>query len=243
MTPPIRDGSGSSIGSIRLGDGSEIAEVRTGAEDVLFSAISDSVVSQYDATQEGTGTLSTITDQIGNNDLTGSTDVVSSGINGLQTFDFDSSQSVDISTTFASSDPFAIVAVIKPDTVAQNTTYFDGFTSDNFAFFDNNKSAGAVIVNRGGNGARASSTPLSTNAQIITLEALNGNDIRLEIDDSQQLQSTTTSSNLNGLTLAERGDGANPAEIRVGQVEILQGHTPAELQSRQDSLRQKWGTP
>jgi len=41
MSPPIREGSGSSIGSIRLGDGSEIAEVRTGAGDVLFSAIPD----------------------------------------------------------------------------------------------------------------------------------------------------------------------------------------------------------
>jgi len=38
MSPPIRDGSGSSIGAIRLGDGSEIAEVRTGAGDVVFSA-------------------------------------------------------------------------------------------------------------------------------------------------------------------------------------------------------------
>jgi len=38
MSPPIRDGSGSSIGSIRLGDGSEIAEVRTGAGDVVFSS-------------------------------------------------------------------------------------------------------------------------------------------------------------------------------------------------------------
>jgi len=37
MSPPIRDGSGNDIGSIRLGDGSEIAEVRTGAGDVLFS--------------------------------------------------------------------------------------------------------------------------------------------------------------------------------------------------------------
>jgi hypothetical protein len=47
MSPPIRDGSGSSIGSIRLGDGSEIAEVRTGAGDVLFSAIRDSRVYYY----------------------------------------------------------------------------------------------------------------------------------------------------------------------------------------------------
>jgi len=42
MSPPIRDGSGNSIGSIRLGDGTEIAEVRTGAGDVLFSAIPES---------------------------------------------------------------------------------------------------------------------------------------------------------------------------------------------------------
>jgi len=37
MSPPIREGSGDSIGSIRLGDGTEISEVRTGAGDVLFS--------------------------------------------------------------------------------------------------------------------------------------------------------------------------------------------------------------
>jgi hypothetical protein len=48
MSPPIRDGSGSSIGSIRLGDGSEIAEVRTGAGDVLFSAIPDGTVDNFE---------------------------------------------------------------------------------------------------------------------------------------------------------------------------------------------------
>jgi len=47
MSPPIRDGSGSSIGSIRLGDGSEISEVRTGAGDVLFSAIPASLVARW----------------------------------------------------------------------------------------------------------------------------------------------------------------------------------------------------
>jgi len=50
MSPPIRDGSGDSIGSIRLGDGSEIAEVRTGAGDVLFSAsaIPDNLVDSFE---------------------------------------------------------------------------------------------------------------------------------------------------------------------------------------------------
>jgi len=48
MSPPIRDGSGNDIGAIRLGDGSEISEVRTGAGDVLFSAISGSVVDRFE---------------------------------------------------------------------------------------------------------------------------------------------------------------------------------------------------
>jgi len=47
MSPPIRDGSGSSIGSIRLGDGSEISEVRTGGGDVLFSGLGESTLLAY----------------------------------------------------------------------------------------------------------------------------------------------------------------------------------------------------
>jgi len=57
MSPPIRDGSGSSIGSIRLGDGSEISEVRTGAGDVVFSAAPpDSGGAHQWNTDEGSGT-------------------------------------------------------------------------------------------------------------------------------------------------------------------------------------------
>jgi len=67
MSPPIRDGSGNSIGSIRLGDGSEISEVRTGAGDVLFSGILDSVVNRvpFDDGSGGTATAS-----VGSADIT-----------------------------------------------------------------------------------------------------------------------------------------------------------------------------
>jgi len=57
MSPPIRDGSGNSIGAIRLGDGSEISEVRTGAGDVLFSAIPDSAISRYEFEQDFTDSI------------------------------------------------------------------------------------------------------------------------------------------------------------------------------------------
>jgi len=90
MSPPIRDGSGNSIGSIRLGDGSEIAEVRTGAGDVLFSgsAIPDSAVHQWKI-DEGTG--SNAADSIGNNDfsITGATWTDESNAVGGEILDLD----------------------------------------------------------------------------------------------------------------------------------------------------------
>jgi len=85
MSPPIRDGSGNSIGAIRLGDGSEISEVRTGAGDVLFSGIPDSAVTQYRAEDENN--TSTAIDSVGSNDaaLTGTTYTTNSkvGTNAL----------------------------------------------------------------------------------------------------------------------------------------------------------------
>jgi len=75
MSPPIRDGSGNSIGSIRLGDGSEISEVRTGAGDVLFSAappLPSSAVEQFTAT--GYDDANDVwVGQLGNFDLSGGT--------------------------------------------------------------------------------------------------------------------------------------------------------------------------
>jgi len=92
MSPPIRDGSGNSIGSIRLGDGSEIAEVRTGAGDVVFSAntLPDSGLQHYYDAAEITGlsngqTVDPFNDDTANNEnlsATNSPAYQSSTING-----------------------------------------------------------------------------------------------------------------------------------------------------------------
>jgi len=88
MSPPIRDGSGSSIGSIRLGDGSEISEVRTGAGDVLFSAIPDSVVSRWTFDNADTSGDTAI-DVFGDNDGTieGATTGIAGELNEAYSFD------------------------------------------------------------------------------------------------------------------------------------------------------------
>jgi len=75
MSPPIRDGSGDSIGSIRLGDGTEISEVRTGAGDVLFSGLGESTLLAYGSDDDnvyvhdvgGSFALNSTLSQAGNN--------------------------------------------------------------------------------------------------------------------------------------------------------------------------------
>jgi len=84
MSPPIRDGSSSSIGSIRLGDGSEISEVRTGAGDVLFSATPASARLRYSFDDADTSS-GTITDSFGSFDgaLNGN---ITTGVTGLASY-------------------------------------------------------------------------------------------------------------------------------------------------------------
>jgi len=116
MSPPIRDGSGNSIGSIRLGDGSEIAEVRTGAGDVLFRAaeLPDSAIARYRLEQD-------FTDSIGTNDGTGKnnpTFTSDSAVGGFA-IDLAGSAFVEIGTPtplqFTANDAFSISAWIEAD--------------------------------------------------------------------------------------------------------------------------------
>jgi len=136
MSPPIRDGSGSSIGSIRLGDGSEIAEVRTGAGDVLFSAIpalpDNGLQHDYNAPAQTLGG-STVVDQAGTNDLTG---VYQSGsINGVDAFDFGGTD--DVTGNPAShGGSYTIHFVYLPDSV-QNTTVIETGDGDGVEYQGN----------------------------------------------------------------------------------------------------------
>jgi len=240
MSPPIRDGSGSSIGSIRLGDGSEISEVRTGAGDVLFSAIPDSVVSRYDATEESsTGSISSITDQLGFADLSGSCTVESSVIDGKQAFRFQNSK-MNHTTTISTSDPIATVAVVKFNQIDQNVPVFDGGNRQEFQFFDNGDSRWAVF--RGGSFTNFSANK-DTNAHLITIEGTNSTDITLEIDDNVFGTTSNSEGDFTGLTLGGGDSGSTHPDVYFGQVETVKGHTSSELQSIQDRLKTKWNTP
>jgi len=137
MSPPIRDGSGNSIGSIRLGDGSEIAEVRTGAGDVLFSAgPPDSGVARYTFDNADTSG-GTALDVFNNNDasINGATTGVS-GANDTYTtneaYSFDGNDdSVDtpVASNYAGAAGFSVAGWVNFDE-STTGTLIGGISND-----------------------------------------------------------------------------------------------------------------
>jgi len=130
MSPPIRDGSGSSIGSIRLGDGSEINEVRTGAGDVLFPPLpvaASDLVAWYPF-RSGTGEDITAGDS-NFGDTTdysatanGATFKPSGGVTDIQTgansgsFEFDGTDdTLELGTVADSDQNLTMMAWVSPD--------------------------------------------------------------------------------------------------------------------------------
>jgi len=116
MSPPIRDGSGDSIGAIRLGDGSEIAEVRTGAGDVLFSGGIPASGDYQWYINEGSGTTE-IAD-VGGVDLSinfgqGSWASAPAAVEGT-ILDFDSDNDRAETTSNVSADTFTFGGWVRP---------------------------------------------------------------------------------------------------------------------------------
>jgi len=133
MSPPIRDGSGNSIGSIRLGDGTEIAEVRTGAGDVVFGggAILGSETNRFDFESGGAPAV----DRIGNRDMSisGATFVKSPVQEGSFSLDFDgSNDSGDTGINQNTSNPFTVCLWVYPraQSIDQHITGVWGGSAD-----------------------------------------------------------------------------------------------------------------
>jgi hypothetical protein len=197
------------------------------------------VVSQYDATQESTGSLTTVTDQQGFSNATGSVDVEASEINGKQAYHFQN-ESVDHSKTYTTNDPFAFVAVIKFGNTDDNTGVYDGGAGKEFYLFDNNNSD--FLSSRGGTSVSSGNITKNTNPSLFTQEAFGSNQVRLIRDGQTLLNGTPGQSDLTGLTLGE-GQGFFHDDVYIGQLEVLVGHTSSELQAVQNRLKSKWGTP
>jgi len=241
MSPPIRDGSGSSIGSIRLGDGSEISEVRTGAGDVLFSAIPDTAVAQYDATQApSTGSISSITDQINNHDLSGSASVLSSGINGKQTFRFDGSERMDSPSPSLSRD-LAVALVFQIQESPSNIKMIHGSDTDSDIFIQTGAGSGSDYKSRTGTATSGNVGGAVDNNPHLGFHTFPSGGGELEIDGTQVIDYGAGSAGLDGFTLADRSSDDLPIEMDVGEVVLYQSPSTSDIDAERSRLADKWG--
>jgi len=222
MSPPIRDGSGNSIGSIRLGDGSEISEVRTGAGDVLFAASPD-VIERF----ESANPLSNYNGATGGMSIT-QTNVID-GSNALQ-FDSTGTDEAIYSSSGLSFFPSKgdIISVLLRDTTDRNVPTFAygmvGSTSTDFDCYglahDGTQTAsdGNVTIRRYDNG---SFTGIASD-QSVTLSPGEWYDYELEWHDGTGSEPDNT----HKLTVHEVDESAfafntAPSNYRLGTVTTI----------------------
>jgi len=249
MSPPIRDGSGSSIGSIRLGDGSEISEVRTGAGDVLFSAgPPDSGVALYDA-RSLTGfsdgdSASTWTATIGS-DLSGAATYRASGIAGQASLDHNgSSDGFDTSFGSTISQPFVVYSVINPNTTELpigtsgdpvRSFWAEPNTNSPNGSWNGNIPAWELFA---GKPIRGSSTK---DRRIISCLADGANSILRE----DNTQTASGDAGTLGLDLFSIGKSNDPAERfwpgDIGYVEVHESVPNSGFESREQDIIDDWG--
>jgi len=198
MSPPIRDGSGDSIGSIRLGDGSEIAAVRTGAGDTVFSAgPPNSLLHQYIAPSFA----KPWPDEIGSANMTINNGLSTTTINGES---FATGDGVDDSgessaDVLGDRKTFGIALTLRVD--AANVSDFDVVAGISDSSFNDilriRHRGGDLEYNMRVNGARLSvqAGPIDDNSVHPCIINKNGNsgasDMEFYIDDMSTAKSKT----------------------------------------------------
>jgi len=248
MSPPIRAGSGDSIGSIRLGVGSEISEVRTGAGDVLFSgsAIPDSVQYQVNA-KELSGfndgdTVNTRPAQVGQNDMNtvnGDPEYQSSAINGYAGVVYDSSNSEYHSVSYASdiSEPYTVIVVYKHTESAWGDIYSQDGVQNPYLGDDPGtprylQSAGSP--NTGG-------SP-SQNTPTVAVGKFTGDSGSFFRANGTEILSGDVGSvsPVDSLRLGERGDGKKSFDGPISFFEIHSGEPSNGLKTREQQVADMW---
>jgi len=242
MSPPIRDGSGSSIGSIRLGDGSEISEVRTGAGDVVFSARPDSVV--LNATGEnydGSQFVSTIGPNIP--DINGNPSIVADDLNGFDAVQYQKSNNdeSETTTTIATSTSIAIVSTFKKLNRDDNANVFDD-PAGSLTFGLNDDSAGrdwiAFIADTTGTQQKLKANFTSSDTNYHTYAYGIGSELFFSQDgDRKAVDANVTASNpLNGINIADSN-----ANMSLVEISVLDGFATSELANEISRQRNKYG--
>jgi len=236
MSPPIRDGSGSSIGAIRLGDGTEISEVRTGGGDVVFGAIPDAqnLYADYNPAKQSDATP--FVDQAGT-----ASDLTANGDPTLQSGVFGSNNGIDLD----GSGDYYTGASADFGTLSQPYTIYFVFQNDSGTGTGESALMNAETENEiiwDGRGGKSNWKFRGTNQHTFgnntpfyndIVSVWDGPDSVIEADGSEELSAVDIGSlDLDGFILGQRRDDARRWNGRLGRVLVYDsGH---DSQTRSD---------
>lgn len=179
-----------------------------------LNAIPDSgLLHRYDW-REASGT-STVTDQEGSADLTGSYTGLAGSINGITVGRFDGSDDY-LDTDFANlTEPYDIYIVFQARSNPDNSYILDGLTSAEHMFYMANSQWNFYQGSPTGGGS------LDTSAHVATTRwSPSGQNDILRLDGSQVFAGDAGSSSSTGLTVGANGDRKNHSPIDVGWVGV-----------------------
>lgn len=201
---------------------------------VDVSAPTEGLLHQYDWSASGT-TTTTVPDQEGTADLTGSFTDLTGSINGVQAGTFDGTDDAVDASYSGSTQPLERFIVLAPNSATGTQVFLEG-TSANFQTyinaFDNwSMNAGSTVEDNAAD----------TNPHIIT-SAFNGASSVLRVDGTQVASGDAGTNDPGGMTVGKRRSNENYFNGLVG--EVLEYDPNASGYSRTDVesyLSSKWG--
>ena len=211
---------------------------------VGIGAPPDSVVSQYDPREESTGSLSSITDQLGFAELTGSCSVIDDGINSNRSFRFDGTEFVDHTTTYSSNQKYAVVyALQQQEPPDSNAFYCDGGNDLEYSLQDNDDTE--YRMRRRDDGSHlvdSSGVTVDQEPHVFVLEAFETGRVRVERDGTDIIDDEDGEINdLTGLTIGSRFDGNTPIEADLGIIGVLVDQSSDDVDQYRDFIANEYG--
>ena len=217
---------------------------RAGLMSVGEDAIPDSAVARYDPRQESTGSVSSISDQIGGNDLTGSGSVVDDGINGVQSFDTDDDENWDISQSdFTVERDWAINFVVELPATATNNMLLGNNDDDNELVYWQDDDSGNWNVRWGDDGSVETGSSSTTNPFVGTFRAFGSSGGETLINNSTDIDATNNDGvdDLLGFSLGSRADGDLQIDAKFGEVVIYDNPSESDLEDEVERLADDYG--
>ena len=207
------------------------------------SAIPDSVVGRFNAKDEdSTGPLSTISDQVGPFDLSGSCDVIDDGINGNRSYRFDGSETMRTTDTVTTTPRYGYIFVRQQQEEPFSNRFLAGGGFDrNFGVQDDQVAGDGEfdLFIDGDNYARDVGT-VTTDPEIIEHWHDDGTSEFIKNGTVLATESTPTP-DLEGFALSSRGDGDLTIQQDVGEAFLVVDWADGDREQFRDILSDSWG--